>query len=353
MICLKDYFPWVFRALLPILLLGAVLLDVSPAQALTLTYATYTASKGLRGHAEKGFIDALEKVSHGKIKVVPYWGGSILKGDEILDGVKNGVADMGIVNINYYPNKLILNSVFQMFPVGPDDYHKKMDIYEKIYKNIPALTNEFTKSNQRIVYRYTVLPISAVFRKPIESIKDFKGRRVRAPSEWMLNMLAGLGAIPVSIPWSDVYQSLQTGAIDGVFTNLDSMHRIGLDQIAPHIFVTRKLWTSVPYSITINENKWNSLPKNIKQMFKKASKLASKKFAKYYKSRFKGILNEERKSGDQVVFATDKDIRYYKSLQAVKINRKKWVKQAANLGADHPKMILDKVTKILNSSKNN
>ena len=87
------------------------------AQAkITLTYATNTAPTGLRGVAEKMFVDEIEKQTNGEVKVRAFWGESLLKGKEILKGVQDGVADMGHVNINYYPKRLLLNSGIMLFP---------------------------------------------------------------------------------------------------------------------------------------------------------------------------------------------------------------------------------------------
>lgn len=105
----------------------------STAAAETLTYATNTAPNGLRGTAEKGFLDALSEVSGGEIEVVPYWGASVMQGDEILGGVSNGVTDMGYININYYPNRLLLNGAFQLFPEGPENYADIMSVYHAVY----------------------------------------------------------------------------------------------------------------------------------------------------------------------------------------------------------------------------
>lgn len=324
--------------------------SVGSAQAAeTLTYATNTAPTGLRGEAEKGFIDALTEVSGGELEVVPYWGASVLKGDETLGGVKNGVADMGFININYYPNQLLLNGAFQLFPEGPESYEGKMGAYHDIYDKVPQLGEEFTRQGQHIVYLYPYLPYAGVFNEPVTSFADFEGKRVRASSQWMLNLLGGLGATPVSVPWSDTYQSLQSGAIDGVFTNYDSLSRTGMDEVAPHILTTQRLWVAVPMIITINQQKWDAMSDEEKGWFEQAAKQAEKSFGEYYASEFDRIVQQEKDAGYTVTAATAEDVDHFASLPAVDANRQTWIDSAKDAGASDPASIIDQMQAIIDA----
>ncbi|MFM2476059.1 TRAP transporter substrate-binding protein DctP [Celerinatantimonas sp. MCCC 1A17872] len=350
---LKTYFHSRKRQLTAVAFTSAMLMSGFSSQAFateTLTFASNTALSGLRGEAEKGFVDTLEKVSHGEIKVVPYWGGSLLKGNEILDGVKNGVADMGFVNINYYPTRLLLNSAFQLFPEGPEDFNTKMKLYNEIYKQIPQLNQEFAAQGQKIIYSYTYLPYAFISRDTLKTTADIKGKRIRASSRWLLNILDGMGATPVSVPWSDTYQALQSGTIDGVMTNYDSLHRVGMDQIAPNILTTKKLWVAVPILITINQSKWDQLSPKMKGYFNEARKVATQKFGQYYNKSFNKIVYLEKKAGYHVNAATPAEINAIVTSPAIKKNRDLWLKDAKQKNAKNPEQILDKMGALIKQS---
>lgn len=322
----------------------------SVSAAETLTYATNTAPSGLRGAAEKGFIDTLNEVSGGEIEVVPYWGSSVMKGDEILGGVKNGVTDMGYINMNYYPNQLLLNSAFQIFPEGPDNYADIMSTYHSIYEQIPELRDEFDKQGQHIVYMYPYLPYAGVFRDPVTSLDDFEDKRIRAPSQWVLSLLGSAGATPVSVPWNDTYQSLQSGAIDGVFTNYDSLSRMGMDEIAPNILTTRRLWLAVPMIITINQSKWDAMSEETQGWFEQAAVRAEKTFGEYYANEFDRIVNAQKAAGYTVTAATDEDIDKFVSLPAVKDNRETWIQSSKSAGIENPERIIEKMEVVIDNA---
>lgn len=60
-------------------------------------------------------------------------------------------------------------------------------------------------------------------KRPVTSLEDIKGLKIRVQeSELMINMIEALGAKPVPMAYSEVYSSLQTGAIDGAENNLPS-----------------------------------------------------------------------------------------------------------------------------------
>ncbi|WP_161157627.1 TRAP transporter substrate-binding protein DctP [Vibrio eleionomae] len=316
----------------------------------TFTFATNTAVSGLRGEAEKGFIDRLEKVSNGNIKIVPYWGGSLLKGNEVLDGVKNGIADIGFININYYPTRLLLNSAFQLFPEGPVSFDGKMELYKEIYKKIPQLNQEFAAQGQKIIYTYAYLPYAFISRDTLNSTDDLKDKRIRASSRWLLNIIKDMQATPVSIPWSDTYQALDSGTIDGVVTNYDSMHRIGMDQIAPNILTTQKLWAAVPVLLTMNLDKWNSLSPEMQGYFNQAQQQASIDFGHYYENLFNTIVKLEKKAGYHVKAATTEEIQQFVELPAIKENKQLWLEQAKQKHAKAPEAMLDKMEEVIDNA---
>jgi TRAP-type C4-dicarboxylate transport system substrate-binding protein len=310
------------------------------AQSMTISFATNTAPNNMRGEAESIFIEELEKASNGDITVVPYWGSSLMEGSEILGGVRDGVADMGFVNINYYPNQLLVNSAFNLFPKGPTTYDNILWAYDQMYEKMPQLNAEFAGQGQRIVYKYAVTPYAGAFKSPFAGLEDMRGLRVRAASRWYLNMLDGAGATPVSLPWGDVYQGLQNGTIDGVFTNIDAIHRASLDEAGQNIFFMPDLWLAVPFNITMNEDKYQALSDEHKEAFATAEAAARARFSSVWDSTIADILKTQEEAGYTIVRASAADVEAFTSLPDVKANQERWVKEAKAAGVKTPEKIL-------------
>lgn len=326
------------------------LASAASAQSVTLSFATNTAPNNMRGEAETIFIEELEKVSGGEITVVPYWGASLMEGAEILGGVRDGVADMGFVNINYYPNQLLLNSAFNLFPKGPNTYEGITWAFDQVYERIPELNQEFADQGQRIIYRYGVTPYAGTFKAPVATLEDMKGLRVRAASRWYLNLLEGIGATPVSMPWGDLYQGLQTGSIDGVFTNIDGIHRASLDEAAPNVYFMPDLWLAIPFIITINEGKWQSLTPEQQEAFETAAANAEARFAEVWDSTIERILKEQEEAGYTIVTASGEEALAFAELPEVKTNQEMWAEEAAKAGAEDPASILVQFDEVISEA---
>lgn len=320
------------------------------AQSVTLNFATNTAPNNMRGEAETIFLEELDKASDGDIEIVPYWGSSLMEGAEILGGVRDGVADMGFVNINYYPNQLLLNSAYNLFPKGPSSYENIVWAFEQMYDRIPELDKEFMDQGQRIVYMYGVTPYAGVFKSPVTELEDMKGLRVRAASRWYLNLLKGVGATPVSLPWGDLYQALQTGSIDGVFTNIDGIHRASLDEAAPNVYFMPDLWLAIPFLITLNEEKWQSLTPAQQKAFDTAARNAQERFSEVWSGTIEQILKEQEDAGYTITKSGADEVETFATLAEVETNQQAWVKEAKDAGVENPQMILDQFGEVISEA---
>ncbi|BCS96635.1 ABC transporter substrate-binding protein [Desulfoluna limicola] len=299
------------------------------AEPITLTYATNTAPVGLRGMAEKAFVEEVERLGNGKINVEVFWEQSYLKDKEILEGVKDGTVDMGHVNINYYPGRLVVNGAITLMQQGPKQYANRMWAYATIYDEIPQFNAEFEKYHQKIVYTYSVLPIAGAFTQPVSSLGDFKNRRVRASSRWLLKILEGAGAIPVNLPWADTYMALKTNALEGIYTNIDAIHRVKLDEVAPHLLIFKEFWNPVPFHVTINLDSWNRLPKDVQEIIQAASANSKRLFATRYEPMLNEIVAAQKKAGYQVAFAKKEDIDTWLNLPEIETVKELWVKEVS------------------------
>ncbi|GAA0774675.1 hypothetical protein E1180_14235 [Roseibium denhamense] len=329
---------------------GLAMSSALMAQNVTLNYATNTPPNNVRGEAESIFLEELETASGGEISVVPYWGSSLIQGREILGGVRDGITEMGFVNINYYPNQLLLNSAFNLFPKGPSDYEDIVWSFEQMYERIPELNEEFANQGQRIVHMYGVTPYAGVFKSEVTSLEAMEGLRVRAASRWYLNLLEGAGATPVSMPWGDLYQGLQTGAIDGVFTNLDGIHRASLDEAAQNVFFVPDLWLAIPFAITINESKWQSLTDEQKAAFELASERATARYSEIWNASIEDILQAQRDAGYTVNVAAISIADAFAELPEVANNQATWATEARDAGVSDPEAILEQFRTVISEA---
>jgi len=330
-----------------ILIVSCIMTVFATEKPITLTLAMYQYPPGLGGVNIEILKDELTKKTDGKVELKVYWGGSLLKGKEILRGVADGTVDMGQLNPNYYPNILPLNGAYAVVPMGPNKYNNKVGVFNTGMEQIPEMKAEFTTNNQIPLYIYVLLPKVSASTKPITCLKDFKGKKMRASSRWLLSMLGGAGATPVSVPWIDCYMALQTGTIDAVLTNLDGIHDSKLDEVAPHVFLCPQIWNTSPNMISMNIDSWNKIPEDIQEQIMDAMKSTSIRYGEAYDKDWEKIVAEQKEMGCVINAMTPEDAKIWGNLPILEEIEAKWIKENKERGVKDPAGILKQIKEIV------
>lgn len=272
------------------------------------------------------------KQTNGKVEIQDFWGGALLGPPEALKGIKDGVTDMGMVFADFYPKQLASYQMFRLFPKAPTDWKDIAWIYHKAFNEIPEFTAELEAWNQKLLFVTVGLPSGMAATYPVDSLEDLVGKKWRASSRWHLETLKHIGAIPVSVPWVDVYMALSTGTIDGVLTNYDGLHMMKFYEAGPNIFLGPQLWWSTPFLHTMNLDKWNSLPEDVQEGIMRASEIAEEKFTEVFKNAFDGTVAEEKKAGCTITFMSDADVEKLADEEFLGGLRNIWIKEAKEMG---------------------
>lgn len=332
------------------ILISVFPLTVSSAYAekvITLTYAESGPPAGLGGNFVQIMKEEIEKHTDGRVTLEIYWQGSLLKGKEILNGVKNGMVDMGYVLPAYYPKQLFIHNAFALFPEGPTKFSNLSRAITNCYDSIPDFSKELEKWNQKVLFMRFMLPMALCSTRPFTKVEDFSSLRVRASSANYLKALKASGATPVSVPWSDCYMALQTGTIDGVFTNYDGIYATKLDEPARHIFTARELWVPMPIFVTINLKKWNSLPADIQQGILSANTSVIERFSDLYTLEWERIALSQKDRGCTVTEASKEDIRKWVELGVWHELKESWIIEAEKMGIANGREILGSMEKYI------
>ena len=112
---------------------------------------------------------------------------------------------------------------------------------------------------------------SVASKKPINSIADFKGVKMRAPSGTATQLLKEMGASPVNLSGGEVYNALEKGVIDAAdLSDYVANKSLGLHKVAKYALVD---FHSMPVlSLTVNMKKWNAQPKDIQAILNMATR---------------------------------------------------------------------------------
>ena len=99
--------------------------------------------------------------------------------------------------------------------------------------------------------------------KPLRSIDDVKGLRMRAPNPSTQALLAHLGATPVGMPPSQVYENLQKGVIDGAVFPWDAIKGFRLENSLKH-HLDARVYTAC-FHLVMNPQRFAALPAEVQK----------------------------------------------------------------------------------------
>lgn len=278
--------------------------------AKVLKYSDHDPTGGLRTEFYKNvLLPEITKQTEGRITFQDFWGGALLSATEVLDGIGDGVADMGMIFSDFYPNRLMLHQGFKVFPAGPGEYDVMSKLYIDVYKEVPEFLDELDRFNQRPIYMSPGLPLAFMSPKPLPNLEAIKGNKWRASSRWHQMFLKNAGATAVFIPWAECYMALQTGALDGNLANYDGLHMTKQDEAAPNVLIARDIWNATPFVVTINNDVWNSLSKADQEGIMRAAEICTKRYGpEVYEKGITDIFEAEKKAGQNPRFLTLEEV---------------------------------------------
>lgn len=214
---------------------AAVALTAVSADAIakTLRYAEFGPNRGSRAEALKWFATDLEKRSAGALKIEFHWGKALLGTRAVLKGVGDGVADMGSVIAFFTPKKLRTYNIADLPVANSDSWVGMRAVYE-LATTHPAFIKQMSANNVVYVSNYTTGPIQLICTKPVGSLADMKGIKLRGSGPYG-KTFADLGATVQRMGQPKVYQALDSGLIQCNQNYYYSMKAYKQYEVAGHV----------------------------------------------------------------------------------------------------------------------
>jgi C4-dicarboxylate-binding protein DctP len=111
--------------------------------------------------------------------------------------------------------------------------------------------------------------------KPLHMPADFRGLKMRIQSSKVLDaQMRALGANPQALAFSEVYQALQTGVVDGTENPPSNMYTQKMHEVQKHVTVSNHGYLG--YAVIVNKKFWEGLPADIRGQLQQAMLDATK-----------------------------------------------------------------------------
>ena len=312
------------------------------AETITLRFAQQNPDTGLSTiNCVIPWLKQIEEATGGKVKIQAYHGQTLAKGKDLWNATKMGITDIGWCFHGYWPGMTPLSDVISLPFMPFTTAEKGSEIMWKLYEKFPEIQNEY--KDVKVLVFYTSEPYSLItVNKPVKTLEDIKGMKVRMTGGPPTDMVSALGGVPMLIPMPDSYISLQKGVIDGMGAPWEAIHVWRFYEVVE--YYTDAVFPAVYFSVVMNKNKWNSLPKDVQDAIMSVSGLEGSKFWGrnfFDKMKEEGInkIKAEGKEGNIFELGPEERDRW------IEVGGKpvwaEWVKSMESKGFKNARQILD------------
>jgi len=229
------------------------------AETTTLRIQTHYGPETLSGKNAAIFVDDVQTMSNGEIKIEMFYSSSVVKSVETFDAAATGILDCDMTGGAYQTGK---NPAFQFVGdiMGGYDTPYQQLSWLLLGGGMDAAQKLYNKYDMQLIGWWVVGQESLSSTKPIRSAADFKDWKFRSPPGMETKIFEKMGAKPIVMDFTEVFTALQTGIIDGADASILANNAgMGLYDIAKH--ATYPGFHSMPSDhLACNKARWDAMP---------------------------------------------------------------------------------------------
>ena len=291
-----------------VLVLALACVSALAEEPVTLTYSEVNPLDGtIVGEMAKAFKEKTEELTGGSVIIDIQAGGVLGSEDQILDDLLSGgnITDIGRFSAfaftQYGCDKAMLLSIPYTF------------VNEDHFWNFAAsdLAKEFLNEPEELGLGLKGLCYGEegfrhfFFTKEVNGLEDIAGLKLRVSSDpVMTGMVSGLGASATTVPFTELYSSLQTGVVDGAEQPIANYKSNAFDEVAPNLILDGHTLGAV--QVVITDSGWNKLTPAQQAVLYEAGKYAQDFNAQLSEGAENEVLDALKAGGCNVVEVPDK-----------------------------------------------
>ena len=146
--------------------------------------------------------------------------------------------------------------------------------------------------------------------KPIKTLEDMKGMKIRTPSAAQSAQLEAIGAIPIDMPAGQIYNALDRGVVDASMIPMSAALDFKLIEVAKYFTINAPLGRS-PFLVAMNRSRYEKLPAELRKIIDDTTGLKlSLKGAETYDTQNNAALDAARKDRELITLSADENKRW-------------------------------------------
>jgi TRAP-type mannitol/chloroaromatic compound transport system substrate-binding protein len=207
--------------------------------------------------------DHIKKASGGRLEIKPFPVGTIVPHAEQWEAVRKGVIEMALSYGAFWVGKTPMAGFSVGIPFTLRDTQDHYVLHQRLGLE-DLVRASYAKQNIYFLRQNPCLAAVMTSRKPVTSVADLKGLKIRATG-MVGEMLAEAGAAVMFVPGPEIYEALEKGVVDAaVYGPLISQYEAGFHEVTKYVIMP-------PFAIEgdetiVNMDAWKALPEDLKML---------------------------------------------------------------------------------------
>lgn len=267
----------------------------------------------------------LEQKSQGRLKTSFYPGGILTPAPQLFDSVTTGIADIGFGPMGLTPGRFPLTEVLE-YPLGIQSALMMTRLSNDFFRAFKP--SEFDRV--KVLFFMSASPGLLHTKRPVRSLEDLSGMKIRCLGGNASKVLKALGAVPIVISTGDTYDALKKGIVDGVVAAWDSLETLRWGEVLPYTTVSYHAAVGAPGFVVMNRNTWESLPSELQAIIDVMSVEYAEKLSRIWDEKDQGTIKKWKdKNHISIYLSREEEERWGKAVSPL---YERFVRDKTDLG---------------------
>jgi len=226
----------------------------------TLRASTNLAPGGTVGKGLAYFVDLVNKETDGKIKATANFGSELGSQREQVEMTQTGSLEMVVAAPGTGPGVWVPELMMFEFPY----LFESNDHYLRVLKGLEGEVSRLVEPHGfTAVAGQSMGSRHMLTTKPVKSLSDLQGMKMRGPNAVYISMFNRLGAAGTTTDWNEIYNAISTGVIDGAEASPSMIYSMRFHEVANYLALTNHITAAVYYFF--NTDWLDSLPADLRE----------------------------------------------------------------------------------------
>ncbi|MFH1491203.1 MAG: TRAP transporter substrate-binding protein [Pseudomonadota bacterium] len=208
----------------------------------------------------------IEKMTGGQVKFTYFPGGTLLKGNEIYDGILKRTTDIGMSVFGYTRGRFPAMEAVDL-PLGYTTGVMAGQVVNDFYNKFKP--KELADVKVLFLHAHGAGLLHS--KKAVRKLEDMKGLKIRSTG-FSAKVSQALGAVPVAMPQGGTYEALQKGVVEATFSPIEVLKTWKQGEVIKYTTECYSVGYTSGFFVAMNLEKWNSLPKDVQKAMEETSR---------------------------------------------------------------------------------